>query len=176
MGLSSGGITGIASRIIHSGLLSLTRKPSTTFRRRAARDCFCPLQVLMTSRSAAASASRSTPARRSRTASHPYLHGNKCRSRRGCQTSPSGHGRISERHHPERDLRQQRSAPSPHSGRCSRAHAAARPPRPYSPPIHAAWSQLQSGVLQPSSPPHLPPTLPTGLHPAPALPHHPRPG
>ncbi len=51
IGLSSGGITGTASRIIHSGLFPDLMKASTTLRRLIARCCFCPLEVLIVSRS-----------------------------------------------------------------------------------------------------------------------------
>ena len=71
MGRSSGGMTGMDCRIIHSGRLSERRKPSTTFRRLTARESFCPLEVLMVSRSDGASVSRSTAASSSRMASAP---------------------------------------------------------------------------------------------------------
>ena len=71
IGLSSGGITGTASRTIHSGLFSERMNAFTTFSRLIARCCFCPFDVAMISRSEAASASRSRSRRRSRIASAP---------------------------------------------------------------------------------------------------------
>ena len=51
IGRSSGGITGTASRIIHSGLFSEVTNAETTFSRLIARCCFCPFEVLIVSRS-----------------------------------------------------------------------------------------------------------------------------
>ena len=71
IGRSSGGITGIASRTMSSGLLSELMKADTTFRRLTARDCFWPLAVFTWSSSSSRSASRSTCSSRSRTDSAP---------------------------------------------------------------------------------------------------------
>ncbi len=71
MGRSSGGITGTASRIIHSGLFSDLMNASTTFSRLMPRCCFCPFEVLITSRSVTDSSARSRSRRRSRIASAP---------------------------------------------------------------------------------------------------------
>ena len=51
IGRSSGGITGIVSRIIHSGLLSDLVKAETTFSRLIARASFWPFDVRIVSRS-----------------------------------------------------------------------------------------------------------------------------
>ena len=59
IGRSSGGMTGIASRIIHSGRLVLRRNADTTFRRFRARAWRWPLLVWIVSRRDSASASRS---------------------------------------------------------------------------------------------------------------------
>ena len=71
MGRSSGGITGIASRIIHSGRLVLRRNAETTFRRFRARAWRWPLLVWMVSRRNSASASRSIFSSRSLIAAAP---------------------------------------------------------------------------------------------------------
>jgi hypothetical protein len=71
IGRSSGGITGTASRIIQSGLLSELWNAEATFSRFTARACFCPLELLMVCSSSSISASRSTCSSRSRTASAP---------------------------------------------------------------------------------------------------------
>ena len=80
MGRSSGGMTGTTSRIIHSGLLPLVRKASTTSRRLMMRWRFWPSlsrrvsrseSSLSSARSSSASASRSMSQSISRTASAP---------------------------------------------------------------------------------------------------------
>ena len=71
IGRSSGGITGTASRTIHSGLFSDLMKALTTFSRLIARACFWPLDVWIVSRSEAASAFRSSPLSSSRIDSAP---------------------------------------------------------------------------------------------------------
>ena len=71
MGRSSGGMTGIASRIIHSGRFSEVMNAFTTFSRLIARCCFWPFEVRMISRRDFASASRSRSLSRSRIASAP---------------------------------------------------------------------------------------------------------
>ena len=71
IGRSSGGITGIASRTIISGLLPDWMNAETTRSRLTARACFWPLAVLIVSESSSRSASRSTWASRSRIASAP---------------------------------------------------------------------------------------------------------
>ena len=45
IGRSSGGITGTASRIIHSGLFSDLMNAEATFSRLIARCCFWPFEV-----------------------------------------------------------------------------------------------------------------------------------
>ena len=64
-------MTGIVSRIIHSGRLSDSRNAETTFRRLIARCCFWPFEVLIVSRSSCSSASRSSRRSSSRIASAP---------------------------------------------------------------------------------------------------------
>src|ERR1700693_6022281 len=59
MGRSSGGVPGIASSPIHSGPFSDLMKALTTFSRLIARCCFWPFEVLIVSRSEAASPLRS---------------------------------------------------------------------------------------------------------------------
>ena len=59
MGRRSGGITGTASRIIHSGLLPDSRKASTTSRRLMIRARFCPLASFRPAFSSTDSFSRS---------------------------------------------------------------------------------------------------------------------
>ena len=71
IGRSSGGITGTVSSTIHSGRFSDLVKADTTFRRLIARACFWPFEVLIVSRSDAASASRSRDRSSSRIASAP---------------------------------------------------------------------------------------------------------
>ncbi len=71
IGRSSGGITGTASRTIHSGRFSDLMKALTTFRRLIARCCRCPFEVRIVSRSESASATRSRSLSRSRIASAP---------------------------------------------------------------------------------------------------------
>ena len=71
MGRSSGGITGITSRIIQSGRLPERRKADVTRRRLTARLWRWPLAVSITCLSSSASASRSTCMSSSRTASAP---------------------------------------------------------------------------------------------------------
>ena len=71
IGRSSGGITGIVSRIIHSGLLSDLVNADTTFSRLIARASFWPFDVRIVSRSWIASASRSRVRRSSRIDSAP---------------------------------------------------------------------------------------------------------
>ena len=59
-GRSSGGMTGMTSRIIHSGRWPLLRKASTTFSRFAALSRrICELSVFMMMRSSSASSSTS---------------------------------------------------------------------------------------------------------------------
>ncbi len=71
-GRSSGGMTGITSRIIHSGLLPLLRKASTTFRRLANLIFFwTEFSVRIFSRSSTASCSTSTRRSSSLIASAP---------------------------------------------------------------------------------------------------------
>ena len=71
IGRSSGGITGTASRIIHSGRFSLVVNALTTLSRLIARCCFWPFEVRIVSRRNAASASRSRSLSSSRIASAP---------------------------------------------------------------------------------------------------------
>ena len=71
IGRRSGGITGTASSTMPTGEFVVVRKAETTLRRLSARAFFCPLPVAMTSRSEAASASRSKSARRRWIASAP---------------------------------------------------------------------------------------------------------
>ncbi len=71
IGRSSGGMTGMASRTIHSGRFSDLMNAFTTLSRLIARCCFWPLDVRMVSRSDSASASRSRSRSRSRIASAP---------------------------------------------------------------------------------------------------------
>ena len=71
IGRSSGGITGTASRIIHSGRFSEVMNALTTLSRLIARCCFWPFAVRIVSRSEAASAFRSRSLSRSRIASAP---------------------------------------------------------------------------------------------------------
>ncbi len=71
IGRSSGGITGIASMIIHSGRFSDVMNALTTFRRLIARCCFWPFDVLIVSRRLPASFTRSRSLSRSRIASAP---------------------------------------------------------------------------------------------------------
>ena len=71
MGRSSGGMTGIASRIMFSGLLSELMNADTTLSRLTARLCFWPFAVRTCSSRSSRSASRSTCSSRSRTASAP---------------------------------------------------------------------------------------------------------
>ena len=71
-GRSSGGMTGIVSRIIHSGLLPLLRNASTTFSRFANLIFFwTDVSVFIRSRSSSESSSTSTRLRRSLIASAP---------------------------------------------------------------------------------------------------------
>ena len=71
IGRSSGGITGTASRIIHSGLFSEVTNAETTFSRLIARCCFWPFEVLIVSRSERDSSVRSRSRSRSRIDSAP---------------------------------------------------------------------------------------------------------
>ncbi len=71
IGRSSGGMTGIASRTIHSGRLVLRRNAEATFRRFRARAWRWPFEVWIVSRSDSASASRSIWPSSSRMAAAP---------------------------------------------------------------------------------------------------------
>ena len=71
IGRSSGGITGTASRTIHSGLFSDLMNAFTTLSRLIARACFWPFDVRIVSRRLLASATRSRSRSRSRIASAP---------------------------------------------------------------------------------------------------------
>ena len=71
-GRSSGGMTGMTSMIIHSGLLLDSRKASTIFRRLVSFFFLVWLLVVsLSSRSSVRSFSRSSSSRRERTASAP---------------------------------------------------------------------------------------------------------
>ncbi len=79
-GRSSGGMTGIASRIIHSGLFPLLRKASTTLSRLANLIFFwTEVSVFIRSRRSSASSSTSTRRSSSLIASAPIEQ-----RRRGC--------------------------------------------------------------------------------------------
>ena len=71
MGLSSGGMTGITVRMIHSGRLPLLMNASTTSSRLMALARFCPEEAAISSRSSCSSALRSSWQSSSRMASAP---------------------------------------------------------------------------------------------------------
>ncbi len=71
IGRSSGGITGITSRIIHSGRFPELRNASTTSRRRTALIRRCPVESRISARSSSLSFSRSMSSSRRLTASAP---------------------------------------------------------------------------------------------------------
>ena len=71
IGRNSGGITGITFKIIHSGLLPLFLKASTTSRRRIALILFWPLVECNSLRNSSLKASRSRPRSNSCIASAP---------------------------------------------------------------------------------------------------------
>ena len=80
MGLRSGGITGIASKIIHSGRFPERLNAEMTFSLFTARPRFCPFAVLIISRISSASASTSNVSSISFIASAPSRprHGLNC--------------------------------------------------------------------------------------------------
>ena len=71
IGLKSGGMTGSASRIIHSGLLPLSLKASTTSRRLVILTLFCPVAPTSSSLSSFEIFSGSTSIKSSLIASAP---------------------------------------------------------------------------------------------------------
>ena len=71
MGRSSGGMTGITSMMIHSGLLPLLRNASMTSSRLIAFARFCPEELSISARSSPSSLTRSSCIRSSLMASAP---------------------------------------------------------------------------------------------------------